>query len=388
MGQQQFSPQTQRGKTVHFVWRNLPRFFLTFLILLIFSLFVKVYQKHQSLIAEKMAVSSQQRPAVNVVVMPLSFTDISDRIRLPGFVEPWQKLTLAAKVGGAIDKLTVQEGFEVKKDEIIAQIETADYQIALDRAVASHQLASSDYQRDKKLFDRGAISAAQLEAKKAAVNTTKADMENAKLLLSRCFIRAPFSGLINKLHIKIGSYLSVGDPVGELIQIDRVKAVIGIPESDVNAVRKLDRIAVTIKALNNHHQSARIHFLASAPETAAVLYRLELELNNKSKEILAGMFVSADVVKKVERNVIAAPFYSVISRNKSQYVFVEINGRAHKRPIKMGIMEKWLVQISHGLQPNDRLIVEGHREVEDGQEIKVIKEIKLSEQQNELPTFP
>ena len=214
---------------------------------------------------------------------------------------------------------------------------------------------------------------AQLEAKKATVDTTKADMENAELMLSRCSIRAPFAGVINKLHVKTGLFLSIGDPVGELLQIDRVKAVIGIPESDVSAVRKLDRVGVTIKALDNLSETANIHFLSSAPETAAALYRLELELNNKSRDILPGMFVIADVVKKVERNVIGVPFYSVISRNDHQYVFVEENGIARKRDVQLGIMEKWLVRITSGLQPDDRLIVEGHRDVEDGQEVNVVQ---------------
>ena len=373
MDQDRFSPQTNRGKTVHFIWQNLPRFILLCLIILIIIQFSVISKKQKAIIAEKMAVSSQKRPVVNTVIMPLAPTDIRDRIRLPGFIEPWQKLTLSAKVGGAISELFVREGTHVKEGEIIARIETEDYRIGLDRAKAAYHLAVNDYQRDKKLFDRGVTSKAQLEAKKAAVDTAKADMENADLQLSRCSIRAPFAGVINKIHVKKGFFLSVGDPIGELLQIDRVKAVIGIPESDVNAVRKLDQVEVTIKALDNRSETGKVHFLSSAPETYAALYRLELELNNLSRDILAGMFVSADVVKEVEHNVIGVPFFSVISRDNSQYVFVEKDGKAQKREVKTGIMEKWTVQITQGLQPDDRLIVEGHRDVEDGQEIKVVQ---------------
>lgn len=375
MDQHQFSPKTNRGKTVHFLWKNFPRFFLLFLVILIIILFIVISKKQKSLVAEKMAAVSQKRPAVNVVVMPLTPIDIRDRIRLPGFIEPWQSLVLSAKVVGTVSKLFVREGAEVQKGDILAQIETDDYRIALDRARAAYHLANNDYQRVKKLFDQDALSSAQLEAKKATVDTTKADMENASLLLSRCSIKAPFAGVINKLDVKTGLFLSIGDPVGELLQIDRVKAVIGIPESDVLAVKKLKKIKVTIKALDNRQETARIHFISSASETAAALYRLELELDNTSRDILAGMFVSGDVVKKVKHNVIGVPFYSVISREDQQYVFVDENGLAKKRIVRMGIMEKWLVQITDGLQPGERLIVEGHRDVEDGQKIKVVQVI-------------
>lgn len=381
MDQHQFSPKTNRGKTVHFLWRNFPRFFLLLLIILIIILSVIISNKQKSIVAEKMAAVSQKRPAVNVVVMPLSPVDIRDRIRLPGFIEPWQSIVLSAKVGGTVSKLFVREGAEVQKGDILAQIETDDYRIALNRARAAYHLANNDYQRVKKLFDKGALSSAQLEAKKATVDTTKADMENASLLLSRCSIKAPFAGVINKLDVKTGLFLSIGDPVGELLQIDRVKAVIGIPESDVSAVRQLNQVTITIKALKNRLETAKIHFLASAPETAAALYRLELVLDNKSRDILPGMFVSADVIKKVEQNVIGVPFYSVISRNNSQYLFVEENGIARKREVQLGVMEKWLVHITHGLQPGDRLIIEGHRDVEDGQEVKVVQVVHETGQQ-------
>ena len=87
------------------------------------------------------------------------------------------------------------------------------------------------------------------------------------------------------------------------------------------------------------------------------------------------MFVRADVIKSVARDAIAVPLYSVISRNDEHYVFIDENGVARKRNVQLGIMEKWLVQITEGLAPGDRVLVEGHRDVEDGQKIKVVQVI-------------
>ena len=92
------------------------------------------------------------------------------------------------------------------------------------------------------------------------------------------------------------------------------------------------------------------------------------------------MFVRADVVKKRIENTLTVPFYSVISRNDEQYVFVEEEGVARKRKVKLGIMEKWMVQITDGLNPGDRILVEGHRDVEDSQKINVIKTFTNSEE--------
>jgi membrane fusion protein (multidrug efflux system) len=205
------------------------------------------------------------------------------------------------------------------------------------------------------------------------MQTAKADYENAKLLLSRTAVTSPMDGIIRRMDAKVGLQLSVGDPIAEILEIDRMKGVIGIPESDVTAVRHLSNVDITIQALEDKVISTKKYFLSPSPETFARLYNLELEIDNSDGEILAGMFVRADIIKKRIEDTLTVPFYSVISRNDEQYVFVDEEGVARKRKVKLGIMEKWMVQITDGLNPGDRILVEGHRDVEDSQKIKIIK---------------
>ena len=87
------------------------------------------------------------------------------------------------------------------------------------------------------------------------------------------------------------------------------------------------------------------------------------------------MFVRADIVKQTRKNAISIPFYSVISRNNEQYVFVEKDNVVKKRLVKTGIMEAWMVEITEGLEPGENVVVEGHRDVEDGRKVKVVKTI-------------
>ena len=180
-------------------------------------------------------------------------------------------------------------------------------------------------------------------------------------------------GIIRRMDAKVGLQLSVGDPIAEILDTDQMKGVIGIPESDVTAVRQLENVDLTVQALGDKIITGKKYFLSSSPETTARLYNLELEINNSDGEVLDGMFVRADIVKKQVDNTLAVPFYSVISRNDEQYVFIEEEGVARKRKVRLGIMEKWMVQITAGLNPGDRILVEGHRDVEDNQKIQVIK---------------
>lgn len=367
------SPQTPRAKTVYFIWNNMPRLILLLMIAVIVFLGVEIQSEKELIAANKAAAISPEKPPVNTVTLMLSPTTISDRINLPGSIEPWTDLQLLAKIKGTVTELLVEEGDRVQKGDIIAKIEEDDYRIALDRARAAYNLAKADFQRDESIYAKGMIPTADLEARKTGMQTTKADLENAELQLSRCAIKAPMDGVIKKLDAKIGLLLSVGDPIAEILEIDRLKAVIGIPESDVNAVRKLDKVGLTIQALDGETFFAKTHFISPSPDTVARLYEMELAIDNNAGHIMPGMFVRADIVKKTIDNAITIPFYSVISRNDEQFVFVEKEGVVEKRNVSLGIMEKWMVEITEGLNYGENLVVEGHRDVEDKQQVRVVK---------------
>jgi membrane fusion protein (multidrug efflux system) len=367
------APNTARGKIVFFIWNNLPRFVLLAMIILIFILMGAIREKSTLIAANKAAEGSREKPPVNVVTLTLSPTTISDRINLPGVVEPWTRLSLMAKLNGSITEVLVKEGDHVKKGDIIALIEDDDFRIALERAEAAYDLAKSEYARDKSIYDKGVIPTATLDTNRTNLQKAKSDYENAKLLFSRTSVTSPMDGIIRRMDAKVGLQLSIGDPIAEILAIDRMKAVVGIPESDVTAVRELENVDLTVQALGDKIITGKKYFLSPSPESTARLYNLELEIDNSGGEVLAGMFIRADIVKKQIDKTLAVPFYSVISRNDEQYVFIEEEGIAKKRMVKLGIMEKWMVQITEGLNPGDNLLIEGHRDVEDSQNVKIIK---------------
>ena len=368
-------PTTLRGKIVFFFWYNLPRMVLLAMGVLIVLLFVTISDKKSAIQAEQEAAVKQERPPVNTVVMQVQPAAISNRLNLPGAIEAWNELEMTAKIAGTVEEVVVKEGDTVREGDVLIQIESADYRIALERAQAAYNLAKADYQRDKSVYSKGVIPPAELEARETRMATTKADLDNAKLMYERTTIKAPIDGVVRRLDAKVGMYLGVGDPLGKILQIDQLKAVIGIPESDVTAVRGLDTVEVTIKALDDLRVVGKTYFISSSPETLARLYRLELEIDNPDHLILPGMFARANIVKQRRDQALSIPFYSIISRNNEQYVFVEKDGVVEKRIVMTGIMDEWMVEITEGLEPGENVVVEGHRDVEDGRKVKVVKTI-------------
>ncbi len=312
---------------------KMPLLFLVALIAGIVGLSGTIKAEKARMTAEKKEAITQERPPANVVLLEVSPTTIHDRINLPGIIEPWEKLSVLAKVHAMVVETPVKEGDKVTKGQVIARLDPVDFRIALDSARATFELAAADQKRLGTLFEQGAIAQAEMEKLEAQVKTSKAALENAELMLSRCTITAPISGVIRRLDAKVGLLLNVSDPVAEILQIDKVKAVVGIPESDVALVRNIQDVTLTIQALNNKEIVGRSHYLASSPENGARLYRLELAIDNSDNLILPGMFFRAHVVKKVFKDAVVLPLYTVIKRQDRQFVYVEENGAARQLPV-------------------------------------------------------
>ena len=102
---------------------------------------------------------------------------------------------------------------------------------------------------------------------------------------------------------------------------------------------------------------------------------MELAIDNKDNLIMPGMFFRANLVKRIIKDAVAVPLFTVIKRENQQFVFVEEGGVAKKLPVELGIMEDWRVQITKGLPPGSLVVVEGHRDIDNGFKLKTVRVI-------------
>jgi membrane fusion protein (multidrug efflux system) len=354
--------------------------FLLVLIGVIIGLSGTIKAEKERIAIEKMGAIATERAPVNVVLLDVAPTTIYDRINLPGVIEPWEKLNVLAKIQGTVIKVEVNEGDTVTRGQVIARLDPDDFRIAVDSARATFELATVQHKRLAFLHEKGIVPDAEIENLEAQVKTSRAALENAELMLSRCTITAPIGGVIRRLDATEGLLLNVSDQVAEILQVDRLKAVVGIPESDVALVRDIKEVTLTIQALGDKKIVGRHHFLASSPENDAMLYRLELSVDNHDNLILPGMFFRAQLVKRVIKDTVAVPLFTVIKREDRQFVFVEENGVAKKLPVELGVIEDWRVQITKGLSPGSRVVVEGHRDIDHGYQLKTVRMISDPEE--------
>ena len=355
--------------------RFLPLLVLLLLILIAFGLGARVKSEKKRLMEEKSNAVVQERPPVNVVVQEMLPLLLRDRLNLPGMVEPWEDLNILAELRGMVAEVLVEEGDHVNEGDVIARIDTGDYENTRNSVKAAYKLALTNLQRLSGLNEQEIIAQSEYDAIKAEVEALEAELAIAELQLQRCFIRSSISGIINELPAKKGLYLAVGDPVATVLNIERVKVIVGIPEADVDAVRKIDRFEVTIEALQNKKINAAKYFLAVAPESQAQVYRLELEAANESGEILPGMFARVEIIKEEFPEALAVPLYAVISRDNKHFLFLEEDNEARLQEVGLGILDGWQIQITEGLVPGQHVIVVGQRSVDTDQRLNVVKTV-------------
>ena len=355
--------------------RFLPLLVLLVLILIAVGLGAKVKNEKARLLEEKSNAVLPERPPVNVVEQVLVPGMMRDRMNLPGMVESWEKLEILAEVRGKVEEVLVEEGSHVKQGDVIARLDTGDYENRRDSIKAAYNLALTNLKRLSGLHEQEIIAQSRYDSSKAEVDSLAADLATAELQLERCFIKSSISGIVNQLPAKKGLYLAVGDPVATVLDIDKVKVTVGIPETDVDAVRKIDRFEIRIEALGNKKLTGTKYFLAVAPESMAQVYRLELQVENKLGEILPGMFARVEIIKQEFPDALAIPLYSVISRNDKHFVYLEENNVAKLQEVKLGILDGWHIQITEGLKPGGKVIVVGQRSVDEGQRVNVVKRV-------------
>lgn len=346
--------------------------------LAIFFLGLRISSEKSEFARRKALQKAETKPLTNVVVMRVEPSLIMEKLNFPGIAKPWISLEVVSETRGKIVTKIIREGCHVKKGDILAVIDKRDYQNALDSAQASYETALSTEKRLKALVKNRFATRSQLDDASGQVKIARAALENARLNLERCTIVSPMDGIVDRVHIETGKFLNSGDPVARILELDRLKVQVGIPESDVDSVRRQKSFDMVFDALGGRTFTGIYYYLSRTAASDARLYNLEIQVDNPEMQILPDMFARVTIVKNRELHGLAVPTYSIVILNKKRGVYLEKNGTARFTPIVPGFQDGWNTQVKKGLVPGDRVIVSGQGLIEDGQKIHVARIIQAA----------
>lgn len=369
-----------KTRILRFLWGIIPWLIIALILAFLGIMWGRIKEKQDLLAEAKKAAMKKEVQPVRVITLTLNPRRLEDKINLPAEVEPYEDLWVKAEVRGQVVKILVAEGQTIQEGQILIQLDDRDYRTRLARIEASYKLTKLDYDRIAALASKKVVAAAKLDEIEAQLKDVTARLSEAKLALSRTKITAPIDGRVNEIKAKLGNFIDVGNLVAQILQFDKVKVTVGVPESDVAAIFDLEEAEVIIEALEKRRVKGKKIFLSRQPRTLARLYDLELMVPNPDGRILPGMFARVELVKRVFNQALAIPLYAVITQGEERFVFIEKDGQARRRNVELGMLVGWEVQVSSGLAAGERVIVVGHRFLDNGQLVEVIQNVSNAQE--------
>ena len=246
-----------------------------------------------SLTAEENRLSNtlNDTPKAKVGFQTYTAQKVQKSISLYGRTAPDKQAKLGAEIAGKIVELSVDKGEVVIKGQVIARIDKGDLDIQVERAGALLKVREKEYKAAQSLKNKGLQGEVAFSKAQADLIEARAGLRNAKLALANTAVKAPFGGVIERLYIELGDFVSVGDPVATLIDLRQI-----VIEADVSE-RHIQNLALQqparVSFIDDNEVEGKVSYISrvSSPETNT--FPIEILIPNPQQKIPAG--VSAEV---------------------------------------------------------------------------------------------
>ena len=232
-------------------------------------------------------------------------------------------------------------------------------------------MADDLYQRRQRLFERKIIAQEELDQSKTQRTLAATDLQQVQVRYNHGFPRSPINGIINHLYVDAGEFIDTGKPIADIINIERIKINVRVPELDIRFVLQGQKTPVRIDAFPDRTLSGTVDFVAFKADPATKTFLVRTVIENPFGDIRPGMIARVAFVRRVIPDALLAPLFALVDKGGERLVFIEKDGVAQSRTVGIGVIEGDRVQITSGLNPGDHLIVKGQTEVEDGMKVRV-----------------
>jgi multidrug efflux system membrane fusion protein len=352
-----------------------------------------------------------------VTVSPPQLSTVTNWDEYPGHLDAVETVDIRPRVAGYIDSIHFQEGTEVKAGDLLFVIDPRPYQAELEHAQAQRQqaetrleLARNDLKRAEGLRGTKAISAEEYDSRdnavreaEAALAAVKASEAIARINLDYTQVKAPVSGKIGRRLITVGNFVQLQGNGGSasvlatIVSVNPIYCYFDVEESAFLKYRSSATVAETNSgglvcelALVNEQgfgHRGRLDFFDNQvnPQTGTI--RLRAVFDNGDRALVPGMFANVRVLAGPPEQTLVVPDVAVQSDQGYKFVYVaNAEDKVETRSIKIGRAHGPLRAVLEGLNPDDRVIVNGLMLLRPG--AKVVVQTPESKAQSDKAAAP
>jgi membrane fusion protein (multidrug efflux system) len=220
------------------------------------------------------------------------------------------------------------------------------------------------------LFDREAVPQQDLDDATAERDRTVARVREMEIRLERSIIRAPIDGIAQNRLIEPGEVVAPGTRVTTLQRSDRLKVQANVPDTEIAWLARGRRAEVRVDAYPDRTFEARLSYLAPAADTQTRTFEVECDLPNPRRLLRPGMLARVELAKRTVEDGLVVPIDAVVQARAGLVAYVIEDCAARARPVVTGAAEGDRVLVEEGLRAGERLVVEGQRDLSDGQPVR------------------
>ena len=387
------------------------RFAAATLAIVLAGAFILVHQvkgRQESMLAAATAASSEEAPPVQVTQVDLA--PPTEVLTLPGEIRGWYSSTIYARVSGYVAKWIVDIGDRVKKDQVLATIDTPELDAQLDAGQAqlvaseaevkvkeaevdfakttydrwqgSPKGSVSDQEREEKKA-RYAVSVAQLNAARARVTLDQANVSRLTFLTRFKQVVAPYEGVITERRVDIGDLVTAGStaattPLYEIAQSEKVRVFADVPQIATSEVGEGTPVRVTAKEYPNRKFEGKITATSKSIDLKARTLRVEVDLSNDDLALLPGMYVQAAFHLKTT-SFVQVPASALIFRAAGpQVAVIDGNATVKFQDVTIARDNGAFVEIASGLSAGDQVALNISNQIANGDRVTVRADTKTA----------
>jgi RND family efflux transporter MFP subunit len=286
-----------------------------------------------------------------------------------GTFEPFRQNTIGSDGSGKVVKLGFQEGDKISEGQFLIKLDDEMINIQLESAEINVEGQRNDDARNTNLIKENAVSGVQIEKTKLALKSAETQVRQIKKQLRNTSLSAPFSGVVTKKMVDIGSVVGPGTPVLELTDISSLKLNISVPERDILKFKKGQGVSVKVDVYGNQLFSGKISNIGIKAD-ASHNFKVEILLKNSTNSpILAGMYGSVILGNSKTTTALSIPRSALIGSSKQPRVYVVRNGKSKLISFTAGTSDGDFIEVVDGLNKNDVLVVKGQINIENNSNV-------------------
>jgi len=311
---------------------------------------------------------------VQVVAEPVTQQPLTIVIEALGTAKANESVTLTASLNEKVRRVNFEDGDYVEAGTILVELSSEEEAAQLAEAQANLDEARRQLARLVDLDQRGIAARSDVDEARAAADGAEARLNTVIARLDDRLIRAPFSGVLGFREVSPGSMLMAGTAITTIDDVSQIKLDFTVPETALGRMKPGGKIVARSISWTEREFHGVVRAVGSRvdPVTRAVVVRALI--SNEDRALRPGMLLTVQVVTE-EKQALIVPERVVVQVAENAFVYI-VDGEnfARRQPVNLGVRQAGNVEIVSGLEPGDRVIMQGIIKLRDGVPVKLAGE--------------